>query len=346
VTTYSNELIRKAIIRELNRSGQAFFLHNRVKTIEKKAWEISKLVPDARVSIAHGRMGKAELEEAMIDFVTGDTDVLVCTTIIESGLDIPNANTIFIDDADRFGLAELHQLRGRVGRYKHRACAYMLLPKKRPVTPIAARRLKAIEEYSHLGAGFRIALRDLEIRGAGNILGSEQSGHIQLVGYQMYCELLAQAVRKLKGEEIEYPPVVNLDPGFAGYIPKNYIPAENRRMDLYRRIAVAAADEDLEQIGEELADVYGPVPQQVELLLDLAKIRIAAGRAGIKSIVVDGQDLVFSFTKEVKTDTLFANVKGRVTATDKGIVYLRLGKNYFEPQTLIAVLQKILKNSN
>jgi transcription-repair coupling factor (superfamily II helicase) len=184
VTAYNKDLIRKAIYRELNRQGQVFFLHNRVKTIEKKAWEIQKLISDAKVTIAHGQMAKSELETAMIEFVIGETDVLVCTTIIESGLDIPNANTIFINDADRFGLAELHQLRGRVGRYKHRAYAYMLLPRSRPITPLAAKRLKAIEEYSHLGAGFRIALRDLEIRGAGNILGAEQSGHIQIVGYQ------------------------------------------------------------------------------------------------------------------------------------------------------------------
>ncbi len=169
VTTYSNELIRKAIMLELNRQGQVFFLHNRVRSIEKKAFEISKLLggDNVRMTIAHGQMHKHELEKAMINFVTGKIDVLICTTIVESGLDIPNANTIFIDDADRFGLAELHQLRGRVGRYKHRAYAYMLLPKSRTITPLAARRLKAIEEYSHLGAGFRIALRDLEIRGAG-----------------------------------------------------------------------------------------------------------------------------------------------------------------------------------
>jgi len=159
------------------------------------AWEVQKLVPDAKFGIAHGQMSKSELEDAMIKFVLGETDVLVCTTIIESGLDIPNANTILINDADRFGLAEMHQLRGRVGRYKHRAYAYLLLPATRSISPLAARRLKAIEEYSHLGAGFRIALRDLEIRGAGNILGAEQSGHIQMVGYQMYCEMLANTVR-------------------------------------------------------------------------------------------------------------------------------------------------------
>ncbi len=344
VTAYDNELIKKAIYRELNRQGQVFFLHNRVKTIEKKAWEIQKLIGDAKISIAHGQMTKSELETAMIEFVTGRTDVLVCTTIIESGLDIPNANTIFINDADRFGLAELHQLRGRVGRYKHRAYAYMLLPMSRPITPLAAKRLKAIEEYSHLGAGFRIALRDLEIRGAGNILGAEQSGHIQTVGYQMYCELLADAVRRLKNEPVESIPTAVIDLGFATYIPKNYIPINRHRMDVYRRIAVARADEDLEQIAGELADVYGPVPEEVKLLLDLAELRIKASRLDIKSIVASGPDLIFSFAEDhgPQAKSLFSAVTGKVRISDSKTVYLRLAENYFEPKTLISVLRKIL----
>ncbi|MCP4261347.1 MAG: transcription-repair coupling factor [Planctomycetes bacterium] len=343
VTAYNNGLIKKAIYRELNRQGQVFFLHNRVKTIEKKAWEIQKLLGDVKVTIAHGQMSKSELETAMIEFVTGKTDVLVCTTIIESGLDIPNANTIFINDADRFGLAELHQLRGRVGRYKHRAYAYMLLPRSRSITPLAAKRLKAIEEYSHLGAGFRIALRDLEIRGAGNILGSEQSGHIQIVGYQMYCELLAEAVRKLKDEQVEPIPAALIDLGFATYIPKNYIPVNRHRMDAYRKIAVAKGDEDLEQIKGELTDVYGPMPDEVKLLLDLADLRIKASRCNIKSIVASGEDLIFSFAKDAETPSksFFSKVSGKVRISDMRTVYLRLSKNYFEPRTLIIVLRKL-----
>jgi len=344
VTAYNKELIKKAVYRELNRRGQVFFLHNRVRTIEKKAWEIQKLVPDVKVTIAHGQMPKSELEKAMIDFVTGDTDVLVCTTIIESGLDIPNANTIFINDADRFGLAEMHQLRGRVGRYKHRAYAYMLLPVSRPITPLAARRLKAIEDYSSLGAGFRIALRDLEIRGAGNILGPEQSGHIQIVGYQMYCELLADAVKKLKNEPTEPIPTATIDLGFAAYIPKNYIPLDRLRMDVYRKIAIAKTKEDLKQIENELTDVYGPVPDEVKLLLELAQLRIAASKQEVKSIVASGQELIFSFEKEPdrKVETLFSKVAGKVRIPDQKTVYLRLPANYFEPQTLITILRKIL----
>jgi transcription-repair coupling factor (superfamily II helicase) len=343
VTAYNPELIRKAIYRELNRQGQVFFLHNRVQSIQRKAWEIQQLAKDARIDIAHGQMSKRELEDAMINFVLGRTDVLVCTTIIESGLDIPNANTIFINDADRFGLAELHQLRGRVGRYKHRAYAYMLMPNSRPVSPIAAKRLKAIEEYSHLGAGFRIALRDLEIRGAGNILGPEQSGHIQMVGYQMYCEMLANAVREMKHEKVESVPTTMIDLGVATYIPKNYIPLDRHRMDTYRKIAVARTPADLQQLRAELTDVYGPVPDEVGLLLDIGELRIAADKWDIRSIVVSGVDLIFSFKQDPgkKANALFTNIRGSVRIPDPKTINLRLNPGYFEPRTLVNLLRKI-----
>ena len=346
VTQYRPELIKKAIGRELNRQGQVFFLHNRVRSIERKAWELQKLVPDAKFAIAHGQMSKSELEKAMVEFVVGRTDVLVCTTIIESGLDIPNANTIIINDADRFGLAELHQLRGRVGRYKHKAYAYLLLPATRSITPIASKRLKAIEEYSHLGAGFRIALRDLEIRGAGNILGAAQSGHIQTVGYQMYCELLAEAVRKLKNEPSESIPTAVVDLGFATYIPKNYIPIGRHRMDAYRKVAVARSDDDLDQIKSELTDVYGPMPEEVGLLLELAEMRMRASRHGIKSIVASEPNLVFSFDKEPDREiqALFSKTTGKLIIPEPNIAYLRLEKNYFEPRTLITVLRKMFSH--
>jgi transcription-repair coupling factor (superfamily II helicase) len=194
VMPFDRNRVKLAILRELQREGQVYFVHNRVSNIVEMADEIQQLVPDARILIGHGQMPDGEMEDAMMKFIRHEADILVCTTIIESGLDIPNANTIIINNADRFGLSELHQLRGRVGRWKHRAYCYLLLPPDRPVTPVAAKRLKAIEEYSHLGAGFKIAMRDLEIRGAGNILGPEQSGHIAAVGYEMYCQLLEEAV--------------------------------------------------------------------------------------------------------------------------------------------------------
>ncbi len=297
----------------------------------------------------------------MVNFVLGATDVLVCTTIIESGLDIPNANTIFINDADRFGLAELHQLRGRVGRYKHRAYAYMLMPNSRPVSPIAAKRLKAIEEYSHLGAGFRIALRDLEIRGAGNILGAEQSGHIQMVGYQMYCEMLADAVRELKHEKAAPVSTATIDLGVPIYIPKNYIPIDRHRMDAYRKIAVARSVADLKQIEAELADVYGPLPDEARLLLDIGELRIAASKWDIRQITAQlpkpgyypgtfsaTGDLIFTFKQDPgrKVKTLFASVRGELHIPDPKTARLRLAASYFEPATLITLLRKILAGGN
>ncbi|MHC4721303.1 MAG: TRCF domain-containing protein, partial [Planctomycetota bacterium] len=338
----------RAIIHELNRQGQVFFVHNRVQSIERVAEEVREILNDPRVSIriAHGQMAKHKLEEAMIRFVVGQTDILVCSAIIESGLDIPNANTMIVNDDDRFGLAQLHQLRGRVGRYKHRAYAYMLLPPKtRTITPTAARRLKAIEEYSQLGAGFRIALRDLEIRGAGNILGPQQSGHINMVGYEMYCRLLAEAVKRLKNEPIEKPATAVLDLGFSVYIPKSYIPADRQRMDVYRRIAVAKDDKDLKGLAEELADLFGPVPEQVQVLLDMTELKVLASKWQIKSIIVSGPDLVFTLQADAATQHLFERAPGIVRVPDPKTVHLRLEKSYFEPQTLMSILRKLLRKT-
>ncbi|MDH7599850.1 MAG: helicase-related protein, partial [Sedimentisphaerales bacterium] len=347
VARYNDQLISQAIVNELSRGGQVFYLHNRVKTIQRCAAHICKLLADtnARVAVAHGQMGKLELEQTMIDFVEGKVDVLVCTTIIESGLDIPNANTIIIEDADRFGLAELHQLRGRVGRYWRRAYAYLLLPQSRPVLPTAAKRLKAIEEYSQLGAGFKIALRDLEIRGAGNILGPEQSGHIQAVGYHMYCQLLADAVRRLRNEPTRTVQRAAVDLGFAVSIPKSYIASERLRMEVYRRIAQAACKADLDQLAQELRDIYGPIPAEVDLFLQLAQLRLDAGACGLESIRLSDSRLIFSFASPNpdKAGRLFAKVKGTVRIPDPKTVILELPENYCQAPTLLAVLRRILK---
>jgi transcription-repair coupling factor (superfamily II helicase) len=250
---------------------------------------------------------------------------------------------MIVNDADRFGLAQLHQLRGRVGRYKHRAYAYMLLPVTRSVTPIAAKRLKAIEEYSQLGAGFRIALRDLEIRGAGNILGPQQSGHINTVGYEMYCRLLSDAVKRLKNEPVEKLTTTVVDLGFSTYINRSYISSDRQRMDVYRRIAVSASPKDIQRISEELKDMFGPVPEQVQMLLDLADIRVRASRWNIKSMIVSDSDLVFSFEEGENVQDLFARAPGKVRILDTKTVNLRLTENYFEPKTLMTVLRKMLR---
>ncbi|MEN6384910.1 MAG: transcription-repair coupling factor [Phycisphaerales bacterium] len=345
VRKFDKETIKRAILFELNRQGQIFLVHNRVQTIEKFADEIQKLIPDLRIGIAHGQMHKHELEKAMVKFVLGQIDVLICSAIIESGIDIPNANTIIINDADRFGLAQLHQLRGRVGRFKHRAYAYMLLPQHRSITPVAVKRLKAIEEYSQLGAGFKIALRDLEIRGAGNILGPEQSGHINTIGFELFCRLLTDAVRRLKNEPMEKEPSAVIDLGFSIYIPRNYIQSDSQRMNVYRRIAAARTDKDLKMLEDELNDLFGRICPEVLKLIELAEIRILASKAGIRAINVSGDDIIFSLEKEnlKKPIDIFAKAPGKLRIPDPLTVYLRFDKKYLEPDTICAVLRKILR---
>jgi transcription-repair coupling factor (superfamily II helicase) len=367
IVPYDKDLIRRAILRELARDGQVYFVHNRVYNIESVADSIQRLVPEARVIFAHGQLPRRELENRMLDFVHQKTDVLVCTTIIESGLDIPNCNTILINDADRFGLAELHQLRGRVGRYKNRAYAYMLLPRRRTINPVAAKRLKAIEEYSQLGAGFRIALRDLEIRGAGNILGIEQSGHIDAVGYELYCQLMAAAVRRHKDRVAPPPSAASAEksPPRAGalqisthlelnldcHIPRSYIPSDRQRMDVYRRLAVAGGRDDLDQLEKDLIDLFGKPPVSVLQLLQLAEIRLLASRLGIRSIIEKRPDLIFSVDKMYTIKPLLTrsgdgsptSKRTRWSIPDENTAHLRLPENYFEtPSTLLAILRKLL----
>ena len=343
VCEFDKHKIRSAILRELNREGQVYFLHNRVQSISQAMALVQDIVPEAKMAIAHGQMPKRQLERVMLDFIAGGIDVLVCTTIIESGLDIPKSNTIIIADADRFGLAELHQLRGRVGRYKHRAYAYMLLPRKRPLSPTAAKRLKAIEEYSQLGAGFRIALRDLEIRGAGNILGAQQSGHIQAVGYQMYCQLLKGAVAKLQGEKLPERPYVHLELGIAGMIDKSYVASDRQRVELYRRLVQSQTQADIGQVQGDMKDMFGPLSRASQLAVDLAQIRILAGEWQIESIIKDNRDLIFTVRDISLVEPVFKNSPGSVRVVDSHTVYLRLEKEYFVADTLLAILRKLLK---
>ncbi len=261
INRWDDDLIRRAIHRELNRDGQVYFVHNRVYDIQSIADRIQAIVPEARILIAHGQMPGEALERAMLKFVRHEADILVATTIIESGLDIPNVNTIFIHEADRYGLADLHQLRGRVGRYKHRAYAYLLLESDKPVTPNAARRLKAIEEFTELGAGFKIALRDLEIRGAGNILGPEQSGHIEAVGYELYCSLLESAVRALTHKPERNTADCSIELSWRAYLPKDYVPGPKLKVELYRRLGRIRTLDRLADFRQELIDRFGPLPQ-------------------------------------------------------------------------------------
>jgi len=345
VCHYSEQLVRQAILRELNRQGQVFYVHNRVYNIESVAHGVRTLVPEARVTFAHGRMKEHQLEETMLRFVNREIDVLVCTTIIESGLDIPTANTMIIQDADRFGLAALHQLRGRVGRYKHRAYCYLLLPQRRSISAVAAKRLKAIEEFSDLGAGFQIAMRDLEIRGAGNILGREQSGHIAAVGYELYCQLLEHSVREMRGERVPERRDVHLELGIEAYIPRSYIPSQRQRMEVYRRLAACHSPEDLAQVRDDLADAYGPVPGEIETLLDLAEARVLAGALGIKSVILMGPDLVFSVRDFQAARGVFEGAAGTVRLPDDHTAHWRPPPAYREMPTLLRVLLKRLRQA-
>ena len=345
VCAFDGSLIRNAIIREMNRDGQTFFVHNRVQSIDRIADEVRAIVPEARVLVGHGQMREGELERVMTAFMRHEAEVLVCTNIIESGIDIAAANTIFIDQADRFGLADLHQLRGRVGRSKHQAYCYLLLSLERPITSTAAKRLKAVEEFSELGAGFRIAMRDLEIRGAGNILGPEQSGHIAAVGYEMYCSLLESVIRGLKGEPDPRPTPVHLELDMTAHIPTGYIRAERSRIEVYRRMVACRAIEELEQLQRDLEDAFGPYPPEVSRLLDLAEIRVLARPWQIRSIILREPDIVFTVDSVGAVDRLFADAPGTARMPDDHTIHWRLPPRYLEPQTLPAILRKLLRGA-
>jgi transcription-repair coupling factor (superfamily II helicase) len=347
VIPWNDRRIRQAIARELAREGQVFFVHNRVHDIQSVADDVAKLSPEgARIVVGHGQMAPHELEEVILRFIRRDADILVSTTIIESGIDIPTANTMIIADADRFGLADLHQLRGRVGRSKHRAYCYLLLPKERAVKETAQKRLKALEEYSMLGAGFKIAMRDLEIRGAGNLLGAEQSGHIAAVGYDLYCQLLERAVKELKNDEIFEPPsTTSVEIGVVGLIPRGYIPSDRRRLEAYRRLATADSLERLARVEADLTSAYGSPPQPVQRLIELASVRIAASRLGVRAISVRERDVIFRTRDPGAIEQLLVDKNATVRTlppepgTDLHMAYYRPPENYLEPVTLLRVLR-------
>src|SRR3989475_10264475 len=281
IRRFSRGVIKEALERELERGGQVFFVHNRVQSLPSMVKFVRELVPDARVIMGHGQMKERELEATMVKFVTGQADVLVSTAIVESGLDIPASNTIIVNRADRFGLAQLYQLRGRVGRERQQAYCYLLVPADGRVDEQAQKRLRVLQELTDLGSGFKLAMRDLEIRGAGNLLGAQQHGHIAAVGYDLYSKLLAEAVRDLSGQ----PSTAAVDPVISapaeGFVPEDYVPEVNQRLALYKRLAGAGDEEAVADIRAELADRFGPLPLEAEQLLDVVRIRLAARRLGI-----------------------------------------------------------------
>ncbi len=342
VTRFDEELIRHGILRELNRNGQVFFVHNRVNDIQLLAYKLQRIVPDARIRIGHGQMPESQLEQVMFDFVNHKFDILLATTIVESGLDIPNANTIFIDEADRYGLADLHQLRGRVGRYKHRAYCYLLLDQNKYLSTNSAKRLRAIEEFSDMGAGFAIAMRDLEIRGAGNILGTQQSGHIATVGYELYCELLEQAVRKAK----QLPPRETVDvridlPGET-FLPRTYVPDMRMKIDLYRRLTRVTTAEETSDLRTEMLDRFGPLPEPAERMVKFAEMRVAAARWQIDSIGREEGYLVVQYTSRPKIEELKVANHGRLRIADHRSAYLPIDKQISDPDVLLATVESVL----
>lgn len=343
IMRFDPELIRQAIMLELNRDGQVYFVHNRVYNIERIAQALSGIVPEASIMTVHGQMDEKLMEQRMREFIDGRADILVSTTIIESGLDIPNVNTIFINSADTFGLADLHQLRGRVGRYKHRAYAYIILPIDRPITPEAEKRVKAIEEFAELGAGFKIAMRDLEIRGAGNLLGTEQHGHIAAVGYEMYCRLLELAVRKTRHEPVDEPLDVSIDLNLESFIPNNYIREDALKMDIYRRLNRSATFREVRAIAEEISDRFGNIPHPVKNLLSESELRIIAQQSKIRSMVrVDGV-LIMQVADLKKAETSLYKLKKYIRVINEDTLHLRLPKKEILPEDLLDFLKKSIK---
>ncbi len=325
VGRFSDELIREAVLRELRRGGQVFFVHNRVQSIGAMAEYLRRLVPEAKLAVGHGQLQEKELEEVMLGFMHGEFNLFLCTTIIESGLDIPMANTMIVNRADTFGLAQLYQLRGRVGRSSQRAYAYFLIPGEGSISADARERLRVIQELTELGAGFRIAIHDLEIRGAGDFLGARQSGTIAAVGFELYNELLEEAVAALRGEghAERVEPEINLK--VPAFIPEVYVADANQRLVLYKRLAQSSDDEDVARVGDELIDRFGPLPQEVSYLLESMRLRVLLRTLLVKRLEFDGERLLFAFHEKTPLSpdtviTLISKEPGRYRFTPEFVL--------------------------
>ena len=303
VLEYDSEVIKEAITKELERNGQVFYLFNNVSGIIRKADEISKLVPEAKVEFAHGKMTGGEIESIMQDFIDHKIDVLVCTTILESGIDIPNANTIIVENADRLGLAQLYQIRGRVGRSERQGYAYITYRREKLLSEIADKRLKAIKEFTEFGSGFKIAMRDLEIRGAGSLLGEIQSGHMEQVGYDTYCKLLDEVVKEMQGTEVKEEKEIQIDINLSSYIPDTYIEDQAQKIEIYQDIALCRNDEDIEDVIDEIIDRYGSMPKEVENLIEIARIKILAREASVIKVTQKEKSIMVNLDKDdIKID--------------------------------------------
>ena len=335
VMEYNDEMVREAIQRELSRQGQVYYVYNKVKDIDEIAAKIQKLVPEANVAYAHGQMREHKLENIMLDFINGEIDVLVSTTIIETGLDISNANTMIIHDADQLGLSQMYQLRGRVGRSNRMAYAFLMYRRDKLLKEVAEKRLAAIREFTDLGSGFKIAMRDLEIRGAGNLLGAEQHGHMEAVGYDLYCKMLNEAVKHLKGELEEEPYTTTVDLNVDAFIPASYIPNEYQKLDIYKRIASIENEEEMDDMLEELIDRFGDVPKKVQQLLSIALLKALAHSVYVVSVEQKGELFRFTMYEKAKVHVeripvLIEKFKGSLkftVDTNPYFTYQKLSKN-------------------
>ncbi len=323
------EFVREAIHREIARGGQVYYLYNRVESIGEEAFRLQKLIPHARIAYAHGQMSERELENIMEEFISGELDVLVCTTIIETGMDISNVNTIIIQDADRMGLSQLYQLRGRVGRSNRIAYAYLMYRRDKMLKEAAEKRLQTIREFTEFGSGFKIAMRDLEIRGAGNLLGAEQHGHMESVGYDMYCRLLDEEVQTLKGETKPEAFETSVDLNISAYIPEFYIKNQEQRMELYKKIAGVRTQEEYYDIQEEMEDRYGDLPKSVQALLEIVLVKADAHALGITAISQKHGNILLEFHSSpnidpVRLTELITAEKGRYLFTAGAKPYLTM----------------------
>ena len=318
---YDEDIVFEAIRKELRRGGQVFYLHNDIESIYSRASKISEQFPDRTIAIAHGKLDKDELSQIWESLVKGETDILVCTTIIETGVDVPNANTLIIEDANRLGLSQLHQIRGRVGRSPRKAYAYFTYRQGTLLSEIATKRLEAVKEYTEFGSGFKIAMRDLEIRGAGDVLGAEQHGHIQTVGYDLYIKLLEEAVNEEKGIFKPNKADCSVDISVNAFIPETYIESSNIRIDIYKKIAVIENAEERDDLVDELIDRFGDIPQSVSNLIDISLIRNSAAVVGFKSIEQRAE--LISFYK----DELDIKVCTEIAATPefRGLIMISAG---------------------
>ena len=331
VLEYDKEVIKEAITKELERNGQVFYIYNIVGTIATKALELQKLVPEARIAFAHGKMSGSEIEDIMQDFIDGETNVLVCTTILESGIDIPNANTIIVENADKFGLAQLYQIRGRVGRSDKQAYAYITYKRDKMLSEDATQRLKAIKEFTEFGSGFKIATRDLQIRGAGSIFGEMQHGHIEQIGYDMYNKLLNEVVKEMKGEKVEEEEEITIDLNISSYIPEEYIEDSSQKIEVYQDIASAKSEEDVQNIIDEIIDRYGEMPEEVYNLLEIARIKNLCRKANVSKLQQKQKDVVIFFKtlsdENLRDIILKYKTKVKFSPGEKSYVTLKIEKN-------------------